>query len=71
MHDLIVSYRGFGSVIQKKYVTIMDFMDAVESGYPGIPSGVLLDARFFGNPLLDKTFRNVGALYQHCREITL
>lgn len=70
MNDLVISYRGFGSITQKKYRTIMDFMDMVESGYPGIPSGVLLEARFFGNPLLDKTFNSVGELYRHCKEIT-
>ncbi len=70
MNDLVITYKEYGSVTWKKYRTIMDFMDSVETGYPGIPSGVPLEARFFGNPLLDKTFISVGELYRHCKEIT-
>ena len=70
MNDLVVTYRGGSSVTTRKFKTIMDFMDKVESGKNDIPTRMELQAQFFENPFNTKTFTGVGELYRHCREIT-
>ena len=72
MFDLTFSYRKpNGERDVEKYSTISNFTDAIEFNvYPKtILSCSNVEARFFENPLLDKHFETVEALYKHCVSI--
>ena len=73
MKDLIISYDNENdNRIHREYDTIMDFLNEMISDDIDIP---MLDyknvnARFFENPLHDKTFETIKDLYLHCTMIT-
>ncbi len=72
MFDLKFSYmKPTGANVTEKYSTLVNFTDAVENGaYPKqFLSYGEVDATFFENPLLDKHFETVEALYKHCVSI--
>ena len=72
MKDLIISYDNEnGERIERKYDTIMDFLDEVESDNADIP---MLDytnvsATFFENPLNTKECETIADLVTHCKNI--
>lgn len=72
MKDLIISYDNEnGERIERKYDTIMDFLDEVESDNADIP---MLDytnvsAMFFENSFNTKECDTIADLVAHCKNI--
>lgn len=72
MKDLRINYTNEnGEVIEQEYITIMDFLDLMESDNIDIP---MLDyenvnAMFFENELNKKSFNTISELVDHCKLI--
>jgi hypothetical protein len=72
MKDLKIRYENEnGDKINAEYDTIMDFTDAIESDEIDIPmlDYTNVEADFFENPLLHKSFNTIVELYEHCKAI--
>jgi hypothetical protein len=72
MKDLKIRYENEnGDKINAEYDTIMDFTDAIGSDEIDIPmlDYTNVEADFFENPLLHKSFNTIAELYEHCKAI--
>ncbi len=67
MKDLIVKYTTANSETnERKYDTIMDFIDAFEKSEKPETTFTNINAMFFENPLNTKQFSTAQELYDHC-----
>ena len=74
MKDLIISYDNEnGNQIHREYDTIMDFLNEMTSDDIDIPmlDYINVNARFFENPLHDRTFGTIEDLYLHCKMMVI
>lgn len=67
MKDLIVKYTATnGETNERKYNTIMDFIDAFEKSEKPETTFTNINSMFFENPLNTKQFSTAQELYDHC-----
>lgn len=70
MKDLTLSFKdNKETYFSVSFDTIMDFTEAYEEKRYSNPEYQNIEADFFQNPLLHKTFNSMSDLYNHCQAI--